>query len=355
MRRRTEEAEASYDSVLDTMTNVVGILIIVVAVTQLSVGDAVRRSSLKASEVPALTVEEFDLAQAEVGRTRTALATLRERWGVLSVGTPELRSDLHGVQTAITELEDTAEDPEEFRVQHEDLGAKPPELNQVITALEADEQALAVQLEKLRESVTQADIEFSEQPSIQIPYPRPEEASGKTLFRFYCRRGQVFPAEADELWDESLAQIAKILGVSADSIPVRDLQNKAFEVQKAFEENDFGTELFYMKIIGQNQDGFDLGFGHFLRDTAEGWTLEDLASGGSGLREKLAELGPEDYWVQFRVHDDSFEAYLHARRVAESMGFSIGWTPALDTSYIYSKLVGDPGSGSSTTPVPDGN
>ena len=44
MRRKNgNEDEGAMDSLLDTMTNVVGILVIVLVVTQLGVGDAVSR------------------------------------------------------------------------------------------------------------------------------------------------------------------------------------------------------------------------------------------------------------------------------------------------------------------------
>ena len=43
MRRAKKSSGASLDSLLDTMTNVVGILVILLTVTQLGVGDAVKR------------------------------------------------------------------------------------------------------------------------------------------------------------------------------------------------------------------------------------------------------------------------------------------------------------------------
>ena len=44
MRRKNgNDDEGAMDSLLDTMTNVVGILVIVLVVTQLGVGDAVSR------------------------------------------------------------------------------------------------------------------------------------------------------------------------------------------------------------------------------------------------------------------------------------------------------------------------
>jgi hypothetical protein len=58
-RRSSDESEGGLDSLLDTMTNVVGILVIVLVVTQLGVGDAVRRIT------DAIQIDARQLAEAE--------------------------------------------------------------------------------------------------------------------------------------------------------------------------------------------------------------------------------------------------------------------------------------------------
>ncbi len=59
-RRRRKDSGASLDSLLDTMTNVVGILVIVLIVTQLGVGDAVKRIS---ANLPDISEAEYELAK----------------------------------------------------------------------------------------------------------------------------------------------------------------------------------------------------------------------------------------------------------------------------------------------------
>ena len=58
MKRKKKESGASLDSLLDTLTNVVGILVILLSVTQLGVGEAVQ----KIAESDAVRPEAYDEA-----------------------------------------------------------------------------------------------------------------------------------------------------------------------------------------------------------------------------------------------------------------------------------------------------
>ena len=62
MRRAKKQSGASLDSLLDTMTNVVGILVILLTVTQLGVSDAVRRIADSDSVKPEVLEETREVA-----------------------------------------------------------------------------------------------------------------------------------------------------------------------------------------------------------------------------------------------------------------------------------------------------
>ena len=68
-RRKQEEDAGAMDSLLDTMTNVVGILVIVLVVTQLGVGDAVQRISQSLDFDP----EEIEKKREEVKTWRISI------------------------------------------------------------------------------------------------------------------------------------------------------------------------------------------------------------------------------------------------------------------------------------------
>jgi hypothetical protein len=78
MRRRRDESIGSLDSLLDTMTNVVGILVILLVVTQLGVTSAVKRIR---SSLPEVSEQQYDEMRRE---TEQALAevTRLQAWPI---------------------------------------------------------------------------------------------------------------------------------------------------------------------------------------------------------------------------------------------------------------------------------
>jgi len=63
-----------------------------------------------------------------------------------------------------------------------------------------------------------------------------------------------------------------------------------------------------------------------LRRSAEGESIERLSELGSTFQRKLGALPPGSF-VYFVVHDDSFEAFRHARDLARRRGIATGWHP----------------------------
>jgi hypothetical protein len=70
-RRQRREESQNLDSLLDTMANVTGILVVLLAVTQISVGDAMARLREQLADRPELTREALALAE----RPRTPRAS----------------------------------------------------------------------------------------------------------------------------------------------------------------------------------------------------------------------------------------------------------------------------------------
>ena len=60
------------------------------------------------------------------------------------------------------------------------------------------------------------------------------------------------------------------------------------------------------------------------RPTA-GETVAEIRAPSSNFEVALSGYDPQRHYIQFYVWGDSFDAYLEARRQAESRGFSAGW------------------------------
>ena len=86
MRRRKSSSQGSLDSLLDTMTNVVGILVILLTVTQLGVGDAVQRIRGDIAEV---SIEDLESAKQKVADTQAGIQERQKELDELNRTKPE--------------------------------------------------------------------------------------------------------------------------------------------------------------------------------------------------------------------------------------------------------------------------
>ena len=79
MKRRPQASFGSLDSLLDTMTNVVGILVIILVVTILGVQEAVSRISKQLEGADMITQVQYDTAVDETEQLADELAKLQAR------------------------------------------------------------------------------------------------------------------------------------------------------------------------------------------------------------------------------------------------------------------------------------
>jgi len=97
-RRRRQSDDGNLDSLLDTMTNVVGILIILMAMTQIGVGDAVQRI-LRETDAPLAEISDEAVInkQAELDELEKTLKAVRFQW-------EELAREVNGNQASLKKI-----------------------------------------------------------------------------------------------------------------------------------------------------------------------------------------------------------------------------------------------------------
>lgn len=244
MSRKSRWEEPQYDSVLDTMTNVVGILIIVLAVAEIGVGHALRKTV---------------------------------RLGAL--GLLDVRSEEPGVGP--------------------------------------DAQAETI---------------------LAIPVPDPERKFGKTRSVFMCRNGRIFPLDIRGL--EKV--IAEQIGPMQSALQGQELREAVVD---HFELNEIGNDHVRVEF----EEAAQLRPGGTIVKTLRaeiaplsvyvGETVTQIRDPRSSFRASLAELDQATNWIYFLVWDDSFEAYIEARRLADRAGFAAGWKP-FDRDAPYTEMIG---------------
>jgi hypothetical protein len=322
--------EANMDSLLDTMANVVGILVVLVAVTQLSVGDAVERirdantnALVDVTVVEATLSEKTSVEDAIVSAEGEldAMAPTAKRAGMLLEEAQPLLDELQALP---------GRDP------LDGIGAEALRARIDREAAEIDRLASRVadgrsQLLRLDEVLTEVPTEI--RPKIaRLPDPRPPP-SGAREVGFFCRYGRVQAIDVDAMKSRLYQGIEDALGDDRTIV----WEDRPW-LRNLFGKESFGDPNFYWSFRDQEGRSF---FADILwRDERNGEGLAELRSAALGFREALEKQPVAGHYLRFYVWPDSFEVYLEARYIAEAEGFDVSWLAVDEENEVGIDLMG---------------
>ena len=331
MRRAKKESGGSLDSLLDTMTNVVGILVILLTITQLGVSDAVKRIGTGGGVKP----EVIDQAREELEELLKLREDLKARLKAL------VAEDDEDAEVRLKKLEKLIEDYKaDVAVLLENQEAKKREAELELLALKEEaEQRIREQEEeanKLRTQILENEDELAslraklEDTPLQgplpakvvtLPNPRPAPEEAQPLV-FLCREGRIMLVDVEAIqglaWKRVRSIIqkrrlggnpkvgidGKILSEDFNKNPISD-RSRSFDVM--------------MTIAGRVPKLV------LKRRENAGETAEEVQRASSGYRRQIGRTRPDEYYLQFLVWPDSFEVYLEARKISAGRGLLAGW------------------------------
>jgi len=331
MRRPKKSSGASLDSLLDTMTNVVGILVILLTVTQLGVGDAVKRIATSSTVKP----EEIDEAQAKLAELIRLRQSLEDRLKALSEQDDDVDVEQE-LRRLKKELEDFKANVENLLANQEDKREAELELLKLKEEAEAQIRKYEEEANKLRQKILGNEDELASLrakladtpvqealPAKEIILPNPRPApEGIRPVTILCREGRVMLVDVEGIQelaqkrtgfiikrkrlgrDPTVGVDGKVLAEEFNKDPVND-RNRNFDVK--------------MKIAGSVPKLV------LHRREEAGETAEQLKRSGSRYQTQVKRVDPDEFYLQFLVWPDSFEPYLEARRISARRGLLAGW------------------------------
>jgi len=331
MRRRLKESGGSLDSLLDTMTNVVGILVIMLVVTQLGVSEAVKEIS-KENPVDPVELEkaqrQADLARAERERLGRELALdqaddpaeFKKELGRLKKKIENTQSDLNNeldvdkreaaiaAQSLKKLREDYEKQVEELRKKEEELQAKLNELLERLASLKA-----------LLADTPQPVVAKAQ--TVVLPNPRAAPEGAQPLY-FLCRGDRLTFVNVQEAQRRvQLFSNAMITRGRLDRDPKKgiDCSKIAESLKRArMVEGDF-----YLRLDSPTRYPYIV----FERKPNHGESVEGIQQSSSEFQQGLRRVDPKRYYLRFDVWPDGYDTYLVARRIATEQGLLAGWQP----------------------------
>lgn len=319
MKKRAKSELGSLDSLLDTMTTVVGILIILLIVVQLDVGETVKRIiSSEIGDVPKVTVQEMTELRGRFDQSVAASAQvvdkIPELKGLLASSEFELQrlnTRLIATQARLKRSTDTEQALGELSKLITQQQATVEEMEKGIGAKQTVLQRLYARLEKEPPKVK------SPAPKVvRLPDPRdpPEKSQPVNII---CRGGRLYPL----YWSALKAEVDKAITHS------RARKNEKGELDGAtvtsfFRRVPVGDRWWRVEAVVEN---YRLKF--ILHRRKPGEEIRGLRHPLSNYMKLLGGINPAKAYLRFYVWPDSFAIYQEARGIATEKNMLAGWVP----------------------------
>jgi hypothetical protein len=352
----------SLDSLLDTMTNVVGILVIVLVVTQLGVRDAVKRIT---SEKPKEVIEkEIDEKKEELA---TAVAARKEA--------EQRRNELLADLKSLSKPDDDKKLKEELDVLDGQLRWKRDDLTTFLKKREGEQAAhmekaaearkLAEEFKKKEDELRKKVVAAQEQEAtilalldntpmrevaaakvVNLPNPRkaPEGATPKYMI---CREGKLYPWSRDEMRKGAQERAEQLVGLrNLAANPKTGIEDA--KLVPMFDKLRLNDDWFLLKLKANGRQPRLV----FERKRNAGYAIEDLENPRGPYIRILKTIDPSKHYLRFTVWTDSYEVYLVARRIAAENGLLAGWDITSSTAETDMPLGGKILFGPKPPPMP---
>jgi hypothetical protein len=312
----------SLDSLMDALTNVVGILVIILIFAVVGGQEAVKRIKGFVDEI---SEEQLADKAAESEELRKLVEAQRAKWEELDARAPEYKLTieeqqrlLEQLRADIAQLSGTQIDPDELKKQLEERRKRVAELE---TKTREQEQLLASLKARLAETPAQGAMADTKVVNLPDPRPAPEGAQKVTVL---CRGGRLYPVD-----EKGLQKEAQQVLVGARRTLEKEGRIDCEKLADLFEKRFVGNRLFRLGVR-QGGDGKP----QLLVQPREeaGEETEAVSKRTSLFNQALRQLNPAKQYIEFRVWSDSFDTYLAARNEAARAGILAGWTPYTETA-----------------------
>ena len=322
-RRRPEDAEPSFDSLLDAMTNVVGILVIILVVTQLGVKEAVERID---ASLPDISAEQLEAIKKELEDTKKLKAEIED--DAAKLPQPPINND--ELKQKVEKLKQQAQaDP--MTRELEKLLKELAEQKKLNKAIEDELRKLQEEYQKLLVKLKRTpDISGASAPAIvQLPNPR-EAPKNATAVYVLVKEGRIAVVDAVGMKETLHERILKAPTAVGAERPDKDQRDGKKHI-----EVDRDKLKTFVSQLGLGKPMLDVSFRyvhekrwkHLLIsiDERAGETMKQINLPSSRFQSQLRTLKGKPIYFRYLVDRNSFELYLKARQMSERAGIPAGW------------------------------
>lgn len=328
-KKGSSSAGASLDSLLDTMTNVVGILVILLTVTQLGVGEAVERIK---DALPEITDEDLERSKTQVEELESLLKLEKEQLQTVKeltqqkkpINVKEQKALIEKLKTELKKLKEIQVNITELKKQISERDKTVKTIEKTIVAKETELADIKAKLAKTPDPGPTPNAKI-----VNLPNPRDAPKEAKPI-EYVCRGGRIMRVDIPQLQALALKAIAQSRFVTAQEQAV-----DCDKLVKLFENRNVGNRDWRIKLKPAG------GVPYLILELRKGRgdTSERLRKSSALYRQEVLRVNPRLFYLNFRVWSDSYDVYLVAREYADQRGVLAGWS-ALDANSEFRVALG---------------
>jgi len=324
-RRRNPLFNSNLDALMDTLTNVVGILIIILILMQVGVGQSLKKI---VSELPQVSPEELEKIRTEAEEQRWKHEQLKDLIEKQRLRGDDERKELARLNPELSTLETTAERTTVPVLAMNSIRDKNLDNAKEVDALRRQMAELLAEQAKLKAALDTTPVVAPPADKIvRIPNSRPLAESAK-MERYLVSGSHLYgydPEGAKKLFLQEF-QLAKTRLEKEKTKAADGTTQIIYDQEKVvqyFEQKHLmlkGIEL----RVPYNKTGTRLTL-ELVPNPVAGEAIQTAVQFGSHFQDDLRRLKSSNTIAWFMVTKGAFDTYLQAREVSESVGTAAGW------------------------------
>jgi hypothetical protein len=336
-KRKSSDGEAlNLDSLMDTVTNVVGVLMIVLIMVSLNIANSVSKIL---SELPPVTVEELEKLKKEI-----VDKTPPQDPNKVDEETKKLEQDLAKIVEELKTMDLSAEKQNVKLMDLDDLQKQLEDRKKARNSKKEQVDKLLAEVDKLKALLDTTPV-YQPPPATIVRLPNPKEIpQNAVVHRFLVAGGRVYylndeafmksvTEEIDKNYKQLINSEVEVKDANGFPVMVKE-RGKDVPKKKTILDQQKLSDLFAKRRIENRDLKVELVVTptsaripmRLVPNPAGGETTADVKNPASVFQRLMRKLKSEPgSVVWFYVYKDSVETYLSARDVADATGVPVAW------------------------------
>lgn len=321
MKSRSAATELNLDSLMDTITNVVGILVLVLMMVTLNIGKTVERIRQEDPSQFGVSVEMLAEIQQEAQQQRDTVQELQIRAFGVDVRLEQDRTEIEQQQKRLEEIRrDLPRDKPQTELVKD--------LQKVVEQRKQKQKQLDEQLAKIDAELASVRAELGKTPErkaaapkiVRLPNPR-DAPKGSQPILFICRAGRLMFFDPEDLRERVKKRVQYLMR------PLLAKAGASGEIDcgklvETYNKEAVSDQEFRTRLVVEN---FNLVLIYEYKGAGE--TPDRLRNPSSRFQSIVRRMDAQKNYARFLVWQDSFDVYVEARHVCDERGVLAGWEP----------------------------